>query len=130
MRIICYVGIFLLFGLYSCGENLGNRVEGTHFCIYFQDKTDLKLVKKIGQFWKKNALIGSRKQSLKLSKSGNSYLLHLIANEPENLDKMPFEHQKLLIDLQQELTQLVGKNEKIELVLCNSKFEEKKRISI
>lgn len=130
MRNISWIGILLLFVLISCGENLGNRVEGDNICIYFQDKSDLKLAKKIGQFWKKNELVGSKKQSLKLSKEGNSYLLHLIANEPKSLDKMPFEQQKILIDLQQELSQFVGKNEKVVLVLCNSKFEEIKRISI
>lgn len=127
-KFILLSSFFILF-LSGCGQNLGNRVEGEKITIYFEDKNDLELAKKIGKFWKENELIGSKKQTLKLEREGKNYALFLVASFPNEIATIPFEHQKLLYELQNQLDSLVPAGKKMQLVLSNSKFEELKRIS-
>ena len=122
----CYLislfsSLLLLFG--SCAEDLGHKVVGGNFTIYFSDVTDEQFATEIAQYFKNKNLITGEKQDVRLEKQENNYMLKLIANNPELVDDMPFDERAKLLSFQEDLQEEIFKNKRLELVICNDQFE-------
>ena len=113
---------FALFLLTACGSDYGNEVRGGNLTVYFLNADDQQLAEKIARFWKENELLTDKKQDLQLTKTGDWYALHIIANEPKIVKDMPFDERRILLGLQSELQSELGVNN-FQLIVCNSSFE-------
>ena len=120
---IFYIGILTL-ALAACSKGYGNKLEGENLNIYFEFKEDEKLANELGRFWKKNDLLGSRKQNIRLTKNDEAYLVMLIATENDFQPQgMGFADHKLLFDLQSQLNKIVFKETiNCEIVICDGTF--------
>ena len=106
----------------SCSSGNGNKVSGENLDIYFTDKKDEQKATELAFFWKENNLIGKRKQSLKLLKSKDNFLLYLICTEPEKLNELPIHEKNLLLDLQDSLNAKVFNPIPCNIYLCDQEF--------
>lgn len=114
----------LLVLLASCTEEIGHKVVGGNFTVYFSDVSDEALATNVARYFKRNDLVTGQVQDIKLEKrKQNNYQLKLIANNPELVDDMPFDERAKLLLFQEDLEDEVFKNKRLELVICNDQFE-------
>lgn len=109
--------------LSSCSKGFGNKLEGNGFDVYFEFNEDESRANSLGKFWAKKELIGTIKQSIRLTKDDEYYYIQLIANNQESVNKMPYTELKLLFDLQKEIDSTVFKDTKsCQIVICDASF--------
>ncbi len=107
----------------ACTKGHGNKLESDKLDIYFEFKEDENLAAGIGKYWKNNGLTGEQKQTLRLTKDDQSYLLQLIANDPKEVKNMPFSELKLLLELQKSLNEeLFSETKSLEIMICDGSF--------
>ena len=73
-----YLGFLFLILLQGCNSGFGNKMTNGEIDIYYSDKKLADIADSLGMFWKKNGLVGTRKQSLKISEGEKFYQLYLI----------------------------------------------------
>jgi hypothetical protein len=113
----------LLFSLISaCGQNYGNKLESNELDIYYTDKNDENLAREIGVFWKKNNLLGTKKQYLQLSRYKNTAQLKIIPVEKFESKYLSFDERLTLKTLQDSLNKYLTNNN-LELVIANDQFK-------
>jgi hypothetical protein len=115
--------IFILLGLLSCSSDYGNRVEGGELSVYFTNEKDGEKAQEIAEYMRDKDLLSGVQQDLQLVRTEDGYLLRMIASEPELAKNMSFRERKLLLELQRQFQDSVFMKDKIELVICNNKFE-------
>jgi hypothetical protein len=115
------VGVFFFT---SCSKGHGNKLTDDAIDVYFEFKSDEHIANKLGKFWKEKELVGSRKQSIRLTKDDEYFYVQLIADDPKKAKDMPFNELSLLMKLQQELDTTVFKNQSTcQIVICDDSFE-------
>lgn len=116
--------ILLLVLLASCTEDMGHKVVGGRFTVYFSDASDEALATDVAQYFKHNNMITGQQQDIRLEKKAkNKYELKLIANNPDKVNQMPFDERVKLLSFQDELEREVFSQNSLELVICNNQFE-------
>ena len=121
------LALFLLI-LTACTGGYGNKVGGGDFSVFFPDGKDEGVAIEIARYWKENDLITDKKQDIQLVSSGKDFALRLIAQDPDNLQNMPYSEQKLLYGLRDSLQRFVCDTCNLVIELCDDKFEPKYRI--
>jgi len=107
----------------SCSKGFGNKLEGEGFDVYFEFKEDEALANSLGKFWANKELVGTNKQSIRLTKDDEYHFIQLVANNPSAVNKMPYAELKLLFDLQKEIDTTLFKNTKsCQIVICDASF--------
>ena len=120
-----YIGMLLLVLLFfSCAKGYGTTYVSENLTIYYTTPSDLQQVKALALFWKKNELMGTKNQSLRLFKLDNgSYQVQLIASKNEDSKTLKFDEIKMLQELENQLNKEVFQKNKIDLVICDSRFK-------
>lgn len=115
---------FLLFVLlFSCTHDYGNRVEGGKLNVFYTADADSSNAKKLAAFFRDNKLLTGKEQTIQLYRSKNSLEIRLIATDTSNLNRMPFEERKLLIDFQKQIESHLNANEPVSLIICDNQFK-------
>lgn len=115
---------FLIVSLSSCSKGHGNLLQSEELDVYFEFQEDEQLASSLGRFWKDKGFLGSSKQSIRLTKDDEYYFVQLIASQPNNVENIPFQEMKLLMDLQNELDTTVFKEAgTVQIILCNNEFK-------
>ena len=120
-----YIGLIsLIFLFFSCAKGYGTTYVSENLTIYYTIPSDLNQVKALAVFWKKNELMGKKNQSLRLFKLENgSYQVQLIAAKNEDSKTLKFDEIKMLQELENQLNKEVFQKNKIDLVICDSRFK-------
>lgn len=117
-----YLGFLFLILLQGCNSGFGNKMTNGEIDIYYSDKKLADIADSLGMFWKKNGLVGTRKQSLKISEGEKFYQLYLI--QTKGIDNsLTLDDQLLLEELKYQLDSAVFKTKPVQLISCNEKFE-------
>lgn len=111
--------VFLLLG--ACGNNHGSKLESDELDIYYVHSADEELARNIGMFWKENDLLGKKKQFIRVNRSGVWLEVQIIHSKGFDRQKVGFEEQKTLLDLQDQLRQAFPQ-ENIRLVISDNQF--------
>lgn len=120
-----YIGLIsLIFLFFSCAKGYGTTYVSENLTIYYTIPRDLNQVKALAVFWKENELMGKKNQSLRLFKLENgSYQVQLIATKNEDSKTLKFDEIKMLQELENQLNKEVFQENKIDLVICDSRFK-------
>lgn len=110
--------------LTSCSSNMGHKVVGGKFTVYFNDPNDEKFATSLANYFKSNALLTGKEQDVQLERiQKNEYQLKIIATNPSTVKNLSFEELSVLMAFQSELNKTVFDNKRVELVICNDQFE-------
>ena len=116
--------LFTVFIVSSCAKGYGTTYVSDNLIIYYSIPSDLNQVKALAEFWKKNELMGKKNLSLRLFKFDNgSYQVQLIATKNEDSKTLKFDEIKMLQELENQLNKEVFQKNKIDLVICDSRFK-------
>ena len=116
--------ILLIVFLFSCSSDQGNRVIGDKLSVYFELPKNEKVAEDIALYWKENNLLTGRKQDIKIIVGDTKNQLLLIENKSFKSEELPFSQRKLLNDLKNDLQEKIF-HKKLEIIICNEKFESK-----
>jgi hypothetical protein len=117
----CFPLIVFLFLISACQNNHGHRVEAENLTVFFEEKEDLELAKKVANYWMKNDFVGSEHQYIKLIKSEYNVQIYLIAREEKNVKTIPFKHRLELTNLQKQLA-TIDSTLQFEFVISDKNF--------
>lgn len=123
MRRTFFVSIILISIVSSCAKGYGTAYIQKNLTIYYINNKDINLVKSLSNYWFEHKLIGRKSQSLRLYHDNNKVnQLQLISNDLVNVKKLNFEEIKALQELENDLNKTIFQNNKIDLVVCDSRF--------
>ncbi len=119
-----YLYFFLIpFLFFACAKGYGTSFVSGDITIYYNAPSELNEVKILADFWTKNGISGNKKQFLRLYKTDKGdRQLQIIATKPEMGKALKFEEIKLLQELENKLNKEVFIKDKIDLVICDSRF--------
>jgi hypothetical protein len=117
------VFLFTVFIVSSCAKGYGTAYVSGNVSIYYYSPNDLNQVKTLAEFWNRNNLAKKKKQFLRVFKTGKgNFQLQLIASKSELANNLKFDEIKLLQELENKLNKEVFTQNKIDLVICDSRF--------
>ncbi len=117
------VFLFTVFIVSSCAKGYGTVYVSGNVSIYYYSPSELNQVKTLAEFWIKNNLAKKKKQFLRVFKTDKgNYQLQLIVSKSELENKLKFDELKLLQELENKLNKEIFIQNKIDLVICDSRF--------
>lgn len=117
------VFLFTVFIVSSCAKGYGKVYVTGNVSIYYYSPNDLNQVKTLAEFWNRNNLSKKKKQFLRVFKTDKgNYQLQLIVSKSELVHNLKFDEIKLLQELENKLNKEVFTQNKIDLVICDSRF--------
>lgn len=121
MRQLLGIVSLVLLGLAtSCNQSEYHQIRGGNLTIHFADSKHQKKAEELALYFKENELIAAESQDVGLFREKNTWQVRLIAlDEKLSLD---FNEQKLLNELQLDLSAVVFNNEQVVIQLCNNQF--------
>lgn len=121
MRRLFGIVSFILLGLAtSCNQSEYHQIQGGNLTIHFADPKHQSKAERLALYFKEHQLIASETQDVGLFKENDTWQVRLIAlDEKLSLD---FNEQKLLNELQLDLSAVVFNNEQVVIQLCNNQF--------
>jgi hypothetical protein len=123
MKGCALVFLFSVLILLSCAKGYGTAYVSGDVSIYYYSPEDLNQVKALAEFWNRNNLSNKKKQFLRIVKTDKgNYQLQLIAFKSELAQRLKFDEIKLLQGLENKLNKEVFTQNKIDLVICDSRF--------
>jgi hypothetical protein len=115
--------IFFFLILFSCVKGYGVAYVKNNLTVYYTIDSDLQSAKLLADFWFNNQLINNKKQFLRINYVPNKpRQIQLVANDPIAAKKMNFEELNLLQNIENQLNESIFKTAKIDLVLCDNRF--------
>ena len=115
--------LFTVFIVSSCAKGYGTAYVTGNVSIYYYSPNDLNQVKTLAEFWNRNNLSKKKKQFLRVFKTDKgNYQLQLIVSKSELVHNLKFDEIKLLQELENKLNKEVFTQNKIDLVICDSRF--------
>ena len=117
------VFLFTVFIVSSCAKGYGTVYVTGNVSIYYYSPNDLNQVKTLAEFWNRNNLSKKKKQFLRVFKTDKgNYQLQLIVSKSELAHNLKFDEIKLLQELENKLNTEVFTQNKVDLVICDSRF--------
>ncbi|MFT5581357.1 MAG: hypothetical protein ACI9G9_000606 [Psychromonas sp.] len=126
LRIIFLSSFILLtfFGLTSCQQNYGNRLESNELDVYYSHNQDEELARKVAVYWKENDFLTQTKQTLRLNREGDVVHFQLLVSDKESIKELSFDERKQLLGLQKDVQRKAFGDTQVELVICDNQFVE------
>lgn len=115
--------IVLLLTIFGCSSGFGNKLKSEKLDVYYDDTNLVELADSLGSYWTKNELVGDRKQSIKIKKSGEKYLVLIIQSKEFQSEKLNPSEIVLLKELRTDLQMTVFNKKPTSIVICNDEFE-------
>jgi hypothetical protein len=107
----------------SCSKGYGTSYIQKNLTIYYTNKNDLKLAKSLADYWFTNGLIGEKKQAIRLFLLDNkSRQVQLIALKKIDANSLKFEEIEEIQKLENDLNKTIFKDNKVDVVICDSRF--------
>lgn len=100
---------------------MGDRVDNGNLSVYFLEGVDKEKAIQFSRFWKKNELVGEKKQIIQLEKVEEVIHVKLIERESYHSDPFTIEEEALLQDLERKLEKVVFEQE-VEIVITDNTF--------
>jgi hypothetical protein len=120
IKIIPIIGLLILF---SCVKGYGTAYVKNNLTVYYTIDSDLDYSKKIAQFWFDNKLIQNKEQFIRICNPPNqAKQIQLIAIDVLDAKKLDFEELNRLQELENQLNATIFKSSKIDVVLCDNRF--------
>jgi hypothetical protein len=107
----------------SCSKGYGTSYIQKNLTIYYTNKNDLKLAKSLADYWFTNGLIGEKKQAIRLFLLDNkNRQVQLIALKKIDANSLKFEEIEEIQKLENDLNKTIFKDNKVDVVICDSRF--------
>jgi len=105
----------------SCEGDSYHKVKGGDFTVNYTDRGITEEATALARYWKENNLIAEGKQDIALFFVDKIWIVKLIAGNPK--EPLTFEERKLLIELENDLSEKVFHGDPVSIQISNSKFE-------
>jgi hypothetical protein len=121
MRKIFPIVVLLIF--YSCVKGYGTAYVENNLTIYYTNNSDLQFAKRLAKFWFENKLIQNKQQFIRINALPNkSRQIQLITNDIKTAKQIGFEELSKLQMLENQLNSTIFKDAKIDVVICDNRF--------
>jgi len=122
MKKILYIIFVISAILVSCTQGYGTAYIRKNLTIYYTNTKDLEVVKKLAGYWFENKLITDKQQTIRVFHVDSVCQLQLIHSTNFNSKKMNFEAIKNLQLLEDDLNRTIFSMNKIDVVICDTRF--------
>jgi hypothetical protein len=122
MKSTLFFAIVLSVLLYSCGKGYGTAYIRNNLTIYYTKENDLNIAKKLADYWIAHKLIIKKPQTLRFLNTDSVCQLQLIKSSNSNVESLNFYVIKDMQILEDELNRTVFSRGKIDIVICDSRF--------
>ncbi len=122
MKQFLVFSIFLCVLLYSCVKGYGTAYIQNNLTIYYTNENDLNVTKKLVDYWISHELISKKPQTLRFLNSDSVCQLQLIKSSNFNMKSLNFNEIKEIQMLENDLNKTVFIKNKIDIVICDSRF--------
>ena len=113
--------------LASCSENEDFTFKTKGLTVFYSNKKDSSKVYKLADYWKKNNLLTSKHQYIRLVHTSDSlYYLQLILSDNENVKNLTFNDLKLIQNLENDLNKNVFLNSIVKIKITDKSFDHLK----
>jgi hypothetical protein len=107
----------------SCSKGYGTSYIQKNLTVYYTNKNDLKLAKSLADYWFTNGMIGEKKQAIRLFNLDNkNRQVQLIALKKIDANSLKFEEIEEIQKLENDLNKTIFKDNKVDVVICDSRF--------
>ncbi len=107
----------------SCSKGYGTSYIQKNLTVYYTNRNDLKLAKKLADYWFVNGLIGVKSQSIRVFNVDNkNRQVQLIALKKLDVNSLKFEEIEEIQKLENDLNKTIFKDNKVDVVICDSRF--------
>lgn len=107
----------------SCSKGYGTSYIQKNLTVYYTNKNDLKLAKYLADYWFANDLIGEKAQTIRLFNSDDkNRQVQLIALKELDVNSLKFEEIEEIQKLENDLNKTIFKENKVDVVICDSRF--------
>lgn len=107
----------------SCSKGYGTSYIQKNLTVYYTNKNDLKLAKKLADYWFVNGLIGDKAQTIRVFNVDNkNRQVQLIALKKLDVNSLKFEEIEEIQKLENDLNKTIFKDNKVDVVICDSRF--------
>ncbi|MFA5573677.1 MAG: hypothetical protein WC994_01345 [Brumimicrobium sp.] len=113
--------MILIFILYSCGVNMGTRIDIDNLNVFFLEGVQKEKAIAFANYWKDNGFIGERKQVIQLENDNNVILVKLIERDFFYDEPITIEEEMLLQNLERDLERKVFQ-QGVEIVITDNTF--------
>jgi len=107
----------------SCSKGYGTSYIQKNLTVYYTNRNDLKLAKKLADYWFVNGLIGDKAQTIRVFNVDNkNRQVQLIALKKLDVNSLKFEEIEEIQKLENDLNKTIFKDNKVDVVICDSRF--------
>lgn len=107
----------------SCLKGYGTSYIQKNLTVYYTNRNDLKLAKKLADYWFVNGLIGDKAQTIRVFNVDNkNRQVQLIALKKLDVNSLKFEEIEEIQKLENDLNKTIFKDNKVDVVICDSRF--------
>lgn len=115
--------VISLFLFYSCVKGYGTAYVENNLTIYCTNNSDLSSAKSLAKFWFDNKLIQNKEQFIRINVIPNKpRQIQLIANNVKIAKQLSYEELSKLQWLENQLNSTIFKDSKIDVVVCDNRF--------
>ena len=122
MKIFAVISLFFVF--LSCSKGYGYQIEKGNTIVFYTNKNEKPLAKKVADYWIENQINGQAKQFIRILKQTKCYHLQLIVKDEFKKSTLTFEEIKLFSELENELNKFVFTSIPCRIVICDGNFKE------
>jgi len=119
VKLLFIISIILLG---SCTDNTDSQVSGGDFTVHFDNPKDKQIAVKLGEFWKSEDLITSKKQDIKMVRTKSGFDLYLVSTVRKPGDQLSFEEVEAISILKKRLENQIFRKESVEIIISNENF--------
>jgi hypothetical protein len=117
-----FFAFILILVIYSCAKGYGTTFIKNNLTIYYNNEKELNVVRKLADYWFSHELISEKPQTIRFLHSDSISQVQLIKKPTFNAESMDFESIKNLQALEDDLNLRVFSKNKVDVVICDSRF--------
>jgi len=111
----------------ACGVSMGDRIDTENLQVYYLDNVTKDEAIAFTQFWKKNQLIGSEKQTIQLDRVEDIFTVKLIEKKAFHEKALSVPEQASLYELRRMIEEQVVKGA-VEIQITDNTFRPIERV--
>lgn len=122
MRILFFLCLLCIEVLSACAKGYGDAYIQKNLTVYYNNEKDMNSAKKLSDYWISRGLILDKPQTIRYFHTDSVSQVQLIKTPNSNVKTLNFGAIKELQSLEDELNNIIFSKNKIDIVICDSRF--------
>lgn len=122
MRLLFFICLIFIEVISSCAKGYGSVYVQKNLTIYYNNDKEVNIVKELANYWISHNLILDKPQTIRYYHSDSVSQVQLIKTPNFNVKTLNFDAIKELQSLEDELNHIIFSKNKIDIVICDSRF--------